>query len=196
MSEQSNVAYFEGVPILEDDSELAELVDAQLNLTDDEQSRTRTNSGSMQRSKSQNFKKSTSIGFYHDFKSIEKDFNDYKKLFDGNMSFVETKLKNDPNYFVRLSKSQSPKYVLIGCADSRVPPDQLTQTEPGEIFIHRNGTYTRVIHVLMFDSCQFGCKYRLECHVCYTICSRSAQSQARNCNGSLWLWWSKSKHGT
>ena len=44
----------------------------------------------------------------------------------------------DADYFRNLSKGQSPQYMLIGCSDSRVPPDRLTLTQPGEIFIHRN----------------------------------------------------------
>jgi carbonic anhydrase len=52
--------------------------------------------------------------------------------------FVEEMLKQDPSYFMRLSKGQKPNYMLIGCSDSRVPPDRLTQTNPGEMFIHRN----------------------------------------------------------
>jgi len=62
----------------------------------------------------------------------------YLKLLSGNKTYVQEKLAIDPLFFDRLSKGQSPKYCLIGCADSRVPPDQLTRTEPGEIFIHRN----------------------------------------------------------
>jgi len=41
-------------------------------------------------------------------------------------------------FFEKLQHAQKPNYLLIGCSDSRVPPDQLTQTQPGEIFIHRN----------------------------------------------------------
>ena len=51
---------------------------------------------------------------------------------------AESKLKSDPDYFNRLLHVQTPEFLWIGCSDSRVPPDQITQTEPGEIFIHRN----------------------------------------------------------
>jgi len=56
----------------------------------------------------------------------------------GNRAFVESKTTTDPQFFEKLAKGQTPKYLLIGCSDARVPPDQLTGTEPGEIFIHRN----------------------------------------------------------
>lgn len=62
----------------------------------------------------------------------------YMKLFENNRRWVSETLKEDPDFFERLSKGQKPAFMLIGCSDSRVPPDQLTQTHPGEIFIHRN----------------------------------------------------------
>eukprot|EP01027_Heterolobosea_sp_BB2_P020886 GEZU01029836.1.p1 GENE.GEZU01029836.1~~GEZU01029836.1.p1 ORF type:complete len:271 (+),score=73.92 GEZU01029836.1:52-813(+) len=68
----------------------------------------------------------------------QQHFDSYKKLFEGNEQFVKEKLALDPEYFTKRSTGQQPKYLLIGCSDSRVPPDQLTKTEPGEIFIHRN----------------------------------------------------------
>ena len=63
---------------------------------------------------------------------------DYMRLFDGNKIYRENKIYEDPQYFERLSQGQSPKYLFIGCADSRVPPNELTKTGPGELFIHRN----------------------------------------------------------
>jgi carbonic anhydrase len=82
---------------------------------------------------------------------------EYARLFEGNRLFVSQKLRADPNYFTRLSQGQQPKFLLIGCSDSRVPPDQLTMTEPGEIFIHRNvaniGTfYTKVTNILVVNT--------------------------------------------
>jgi carbonic anhydrase len=49
----------------------------------------------------------------------------------------ETQL-DDPEYFKRLSKGQTPEFLWIGCSDSRVPANQITGTYPGEIFVHRN----------------------------------------------------------
>jgi carbonic anhydrase len=62
----------------------------------------------------------------------------YSKLLDGNKQFVENTLKIDPDYFSNLAKGQSPPVLWIGCADSRVPANQITNTAPGQIFVHRN----------------------------------------------------------
>src|ERR1700753_486961 len=62
----------------------------------------------------------------------------YKSLLDGNKHFVENTLKADPEYFTNLSKGQQPPVFWIGCADSRVPANQITNMPPGEIFVHRN----------------------------------------------------------
>lgn len=60
------------------------------------------------------------------------------ELFDGNKEWVSQKIKNDPEYFMRLSKGQTPPFLWIGCSDSRVPANEITGTNPGEIFVHRN----------------------------------------------------------
>ena len=62
----------------------------------------------------------------------------YKSLLDGNKQFVKNTLKADPEYFANLAKGQSPPVLWIGCADSRVPANQITNTAPGEVFVHRN----------------------------------------------------------
>jgi carbonic anhydrase len=62
----------------------------------------------------------------------------YQKLIDGNRKFVQTKLQQNPDYFKTLAKGQSPDYLWIGCSDSRVPANEVTNTESGEIFVHRN----------------------------------------------------------
>jgi carbonic anhydrase len=46
--------------------------------------------------------------------------------------------EEDPDFFERLVNVQTPEFLWIGCSDSRVPPNEITQTRPGEIFIHRN----------------------------------------------------------
>ncbi len=63
---------------------------------------------------------------------------DYQKLLDANKQWAENKTGADPDFFNRLSKLQSPEFLWIGCSDSRVPADQITGTQPGEIFVHRN----------------------------------------------------------
>lgn len=62
----------------------------------------------------------------------------YKSLLEGNRRWVQEKLEDDPDYFANLSKTQSPQILWIGCADSRVPANQITGTYPGDIFVHRN----------------------------------------------------------
>lgn len=64
--------------------------------------------------------------------------NTYKKLLDGNQRFVELSTMHNPNFFKELAEAQTPKVLWIGCADSRVPANQVTGTLPGEIFVHRN----------------------------------------------------------
>lgn len=59
-------------------------------------------------------------------------------LFDNNAHWAEEIKKEDPNFFLRLSKQQSPEYLWIGCADSRVPANEIVGMMPGELFVHRN----------------------------------------------------------
>jgi carbonic anhydrase len=62
----------------------------------------------------------------------------YEMLLEGNKTFVANTLKLDPTYFDKLANGQKPPVLWIGCADSRVPANQITNTKPGEIFVHRN----------------------------------------------------------
>lgn len=62
----------------------------------------------------------------------------YKQLIENNKTWVESKTKVDPEYFQRLSKGQQPPVLWIGCADSRVPANEIIGAEPGEVFVHRN----------------------------------------------------------
>jgi len=62
----------------------------------------------------------------------------YKRLIDGNRVFSLTKKIEDPEYFKKLSLGQKPDYLWIGCSDSRVPANEVTNTQSGEIFVHRN----------------------------------------------------------
>jgi carbonic anhydrase len=61
-----------------------------------------------------------------------------KHLFENNLVWASSVKENDPDFFTRLSKQQSPEYLWIGCSDSRVPANQITNLRPGEIFVHRN----------------------------------------------------------
>ena len=62
----------------------------------------------------------------------------YQRLLEGNRRFVARQLEQDPDFFKRLAKGQGPKTLWIGCSDSRVPANEITDTQPGEIFVHRN----------------------------------------------------------
>lgn len=62
----------------------------------------------------------------------------YKKLIDNNTKWVQEKTLENPDFFKELSKGQQPPLLWIGCADSRVPPNQIVGADPGEIFVHRN----------------------------------------------------------
>jgi carbonic anhydrase len=62
----------------------------------------------------------------------------YQKLIEGNKLFSLTKKIEDPEYFKKLSLTQKPDYLWIGCSDSRVPANEITNTQSGEIFVHRN----------------------------------------------------------
>ena len=61
-----------------------------------------------------------------------------QNLFDRNRDWVAQVTTQDPDFFARLSQQQTPEYLWIGCADSRVPATQITGMMPGEIFVHRN----------------------------------------------------------
>ncbi|MCW8814722.1 MAG: carbonate dehydratase [Chlorobium sp.] len=61
-----------------------------------------------------------------------------KNLFDQNREWAEKVKESDPDFFLKLSKQQSPEYLWIGCSDSRVPSNQIVGLLPGEIFVHRN----------------------------------------------------------
>lgn len=62
----------------------------------------------------------------------------YHSLLEGNKKWVQKRLDADPEYFKKLSQGQSPQFLWIGCSDSRVPANEITNTSPGDIFVHRN----------------------------------------------------------
>lgn len=62
----------------------------------------------------------------------------YQQLLQNNRDWVRSKLDEDPGYFTKLAKGQKPPLLWIGCADSRVPANQIIDAPPGEVFVHRN----------------------------------------------------------
>lgn len=61
-----------------------------------------------------------------------------KELLERNRAWSTALRERDPEYFRRLSEQQAPKYLWIGCSDSRVPANQIIDMAPGEVFVHRN----------------------------------------------------------
>jgi carbonic anhydrase len=62
----------------------------------------------------------------------------YSTILENNKTWVAKNLENDPEYFEKLSHGQTPPLLWIGCADSRVPANEIIGAKPGEVFVHRN----------------------------------------------------------
>ncbi len=62
----------------------------------------------------------------------------YERLFENNEKWIANRQKEDPEYFNKLSVGQTPQYLFIGCSDSRVPANEITGTDAGDMFVHRN----------------------------------------------------------
>lgn len=63
---------------------------------------------------------------------------DIATLLENNRAWAKSVTRDDPDFFERLSHQQAPKHLWIGCSDSRVPANQITGMQPGEVFVHRN----------------------------------------------------------
>lgn len=61
-----------------------------------------------------------------------------KDLLANNRRWAQARAERDPDFFPRLSRQQNPNFLWIGCADSRVPANQIVGMDPGELFVHRN----------------------------------------------------------
>jgi carbonic anhydrase len=64
--------------------------------------------------------------------------NSLNQLFENNRAWANDMTARDANFFLRLSRQQSPQYLWIGCSDSRVPANEIVGLLPGELFVHRN----------------------------------------------------------
>jgi carbonic anhydrase len=64
--------------------------------------------------------------------------DDLKQLFENNRRWVATMTRAYPGFFENLAQQQAPRYLWIGCADSRVPANEIVGLLPGELFVHRN----------------------------------------------------------
>src|SRR5689334_21054689 len=93
----------------------------------------------------------------------------YLKLLQDNKEWARDRLKSDPEYFERLSHLQAPEFLWIGCSDSRVPANEITGTQPGEIFVHRNvanlvvNTDVNLLSVLDFAVTHLKVKHVIVC---------------------------------
>ncbi|RPE09167.1 carbonic anhydrase [Chitinophaga lutea] len=74
--------------------------------------------------------------------------NPFEQLLENNKVWAAQKVAEDKDFFKRLQDQQAPKFLWIGCSDSRVPANEITNTEPGEIFVHRN-VANMVVHTDM-----------------------------------------------
>lgn len=64
--------------------------------------------------------------------------NTYLNILKQNREWVDRMNKEQPDFFPNLAKEHKPRFLFVGCSDARVPADVVTQTEPGEMFVHRN----------------------------------------------------------
>lgn len=62
----------------------------------------------------------------------------YEQIFENNKEWVASKTNKEADFFEKLAKDQTPDYLYIGCADSRVPANEIMGLEPGDVFVHRN----------------------------------------------------------
>jgi carbonic anhydrase len=62
----------------------------------------------------------------------------YDEIFENNRKWVEQNTERDPDFFSRLATHQEPEFLFIGCADSRVPANEIMGLSPGDVFVHRN----------------------------------------------------------
>ena len=90
----------------------------------------------------------------------------YERLLLENKAWASEKVADDPEYFSRLAHLQTPEFLWIGCSDSRVPANEITNTQPGEIFVHRN-VANLVIHtdVNMLSVLDYAVSHRKVKHV-------------------------------
>ena len=69
---------------------------------------------------------------------ILESHHELEYLFENNRRWVKQQMQSDPDYFLRMVKRQTPRYLFIGCSDSRVPAQEILGLKQGEAFIHRN----------------------------------------------------------
>ncbi|MDQ6989982.1 MAG: carbonate dehydratase [Mariprofundaceae bacterium] len=82
-----------------------------------------------------------------------------EKLLHNNHAWAEQREKDNPGFFAKLSGQQKPKYMWIGCSDSRVPANEIVGLDPGQVFVHRN-VANQVLHTDL--NCLSGVQYAVD----------------------------------
>lgn len=119
------------------------------------------------------------------------------RILSGNKEFAKRINEDDPEFFKRLSKEQTPEFLWIGCSDSRVPANEVTNTDPGEMFVHRNIANLVVISDLnLMSVLQYAVEYLnvSDIIVCgHTGCGGIKAAMSSNDFGVLNRWFSPIK---
>lgn len=95
--------------------------------------------------------------------------NLYNDVFEANKRWVESKLKEDPDFFHQLVDQQNPDFLYIGCSDSRVHANEIMGLKPGQVFVHRNianmviNTDLNVLSVINYAVLNLKVKYIIVC---------------------------------
>lgn len=116
-----------------------------------------------------------------------------KKLTEGNEQWRKEILSHNPNFFSELAKGQTPEYLWIGCADSRVPATQLANMMPGSIFVHRNisnlviPTDANMLSVVYYAVKALKVKYIIVCG--HYGCGGVKAAMAEESNGAILDGW-------
>lgn len=116
----------------------------------------------------------------------------YERLFINNEKWIEARTKEDPEYFEKLAKGQTPQYLFIGCSDSRVPANEITGTEAGEMFIHRNianmvvNTDVNMLSVVQYSVEVLNVKHIIVCG--HYGCGGIREAMANRSNGLIDKW--------
>ena len=124
----------------------------------------------------------------------------FEKLLFDNKEWAAKQVEADPDYFKRLVEIQSPEVLWIGCSDSRVPADKITDTNPGEIFVHRNvanlvvHTDLNLLSVLQFAVEVLNVKHIIVCG--HYGCGGVKAAMTNHSLGLIdkWLWNIKNVH--
>jgi len=108
-----------------------------------------------------------------------------QKLFENNKLWSQNKKEKDPEFFLKISEKQTPKYLWIGCSDSRIPANEILGLDPGELVVHRNvanlvpHTDFNCLSVLQYGIDYLGIKHVIVCghYQCEGVASAMENAQ-------------------